>query len=83
MSFHIKGHALAKPFLAKKGLQHANDFGPLLIDRCRVKVANLLVLQGPNRMRHGAGIFRKLMGAQRAHIFDAFNGSRACSLLGA
>ncbi len=83
MPLHIERHALTKPLLAKKGLQHTNHFSPLFINRCRVEVANLLVLQGPNGMGHGARIFRKLMGAQRADIFNALNGPGTSRLLGA
>ena len=54
-------------------MNHAHHFGALVVDSGGVEIIYLLIRGWPYRMRHRAGIFRKLVIAQRTHIVDTLN----------
>ncbi len=68
MSFKIQICPPPKTFLAEQGMDHAHQFRTLFIHRRRVKIIDFRVGIGPYRMRQRTRIFRKLGGAQAAHI---------------
>src|SRR6185312_5774031 len=72
MPFEVEIHAGPEFLRADHGMDHADDFGAFLVDGWRVEVVDRDVAVGPNRMRRGAGIFRKLRRAQPPHVGDAF-----------
>ena len=75
VTLEIQIHALAKMLLAQQGMNHANDFRPLVIHGGSIEIIDFNIGIRLNRMCHGAGIFNKLAGAQHIHIIDAFNRS--------
>ena len=76
MIAEVQIHAVAEAFGAEQGVQHADDFGALLVHRGGVEIVDGLVLIGADRVRHGAGIFGELRGAQHAHVFNALDRTR-------
>ena len=64
---------VAEGLCADHRVQHAHDLGAFFVDRRGVEIVDLLVGVGPHRVGGGAGVFRKLRGAQHAHLFDALH----------
>src|SRR6185312_4816633 len=73
----IEVHAGAEIFLAEQRLQHADNFGALLVYRAGVEVIDFLVEFRPHWMRQGTGILDELRRAQIAHVGDALDRPRA------
>ena len=73
MAFKVKRHALGKTFSAGERLHHAHHFGTFFINRDGIEVVDFYIAVRPHRMRHRTCVFRKLHGAQQAHVFDAFD----------
>ncbi len=72
-AFEVQRDAALEALAADQRLHHANDFCAFFVDRDRVEIADLDVAVGPHRVRHRAGVFRELRGAQDAHVFDALD----------
>ena len=70
---HISRHSTHEPLLPQQGVQHANQFRPFFVDRCRVEVIDRLIFSRLHRMRSRAGIFTELGVAKHRHILDAFH----------
>ena len=81
MPHKVKIYAFTKTIHAQHGLQHANNLGTLFINSGGVKVADLLIVIGPDRMRHGASIFRKLGSTQHPHSINPAHGTGALGLI--
>ncbi len=73
MALEIQVGALAETCGTQQRMQHAHDLGALFIDRQGVEIVDLDIGCRAYRMRHGAGILGKLVGAQHTHIIDAFD----------
>ena len=73
MAIKIQVHTGPKSGFAEKSVDHAHHLGALLVDSGCVEVTDLHVGLGPYRMRHGAGVFRKLGGAQGSDFLNALN----------
>jgi hypothetical protein len=69
----VQVHAVAKALMSQQRVQHADDFGAFFVDGGSVEVVDFLVAVGADRVRHRAGIFGKLRGAQHAHVLDALD----------
>ena len=54
----------------------ANDLRAFLVHRGGVEVVDLHIRGGAHRVRHGAGVFWELSGAQHAHVLDALDRAR-------
>ncbi len=76
VALEIPFHAGGKAGTPDQGLHHAHHFGALFVHRDGVEVVDFCVAVGPHRVRHRAGIFRKLGGAQHAHVLDALDRAR-------
>ena len=49
-------------------LDHAHDFGALLVHRRRVEIVDLMIEARPHGMGEGSRVFDELVGAQAAHV---------------
>ena len=58
-------------------VEHADDFGALVVDGRRVEVVDLVIGLWTNGMGEGAGILGELHEPQLANVSDAFDGARA------
>ena len=70
MTLEIKLHPFLEVFFAKQGVDHANHFRALLVNGQGVEVVHLNDHIRADRVRHRAGVFRKLQSAHGAHIID-------------
>ena len=61
-------------------MDHANDFGPFIVDRCRVEIVDPQIRVGLYGVGKRAGILGKLRRAQRAYVADAAH--RRAALVG-
>ena len=77
MALEIKIGRLAIAFVADQRLQHADDFGALLVDGRGVEIVDRDIALRLHRMGERAGIFLELPHAQRLHILDALDGGGA------
>src|SRR3546814_13435684 len=57
-------------------VQHAHDFGTLLVHGQGVEIVDLAVFRWPHRMRQRAGILGELARAQQPHILDPLDRTR-------
>ncbi len=71
VTFEVKLHPFLEVFLAQQGVDHTNNFSALLVYRQGVEVVHLDDFVRTDRVRHWAGIFRKLQTAHGAHVVDA------------
>ncbi len=76
MAIEVQIRPGAKPVATKQCLQHAHDFGALLIDRRRVEVRDFYVAVRPDGVRHRAGVFGILHAAQKRNVFHPFDRCR-------
>ena len=76
VALEVQRDAALEALAADQRLHHAHDLGALLVDRGGVEVVDLDVAVGPHRVRHRAGVFGELRGAQHAHVLDALDGAR-------
>ena len=76
MALEVERHAFGEPVTAHQGLHHTNHLGTFFVNGDGVEVVDFQVLVGSHRVRHGAGIFGELGGAQHAHIFNALDRAR-------
>ena len=60
VALEVEAHAALEGGLAEQGVQHADDFGALLVDRGGVEVADLDVAVGPHRVGQRAGVLGEL-----------------------
>ena len=72
----VKRHPFSKAIAANQGLHHAHHLSTFFVNRDGVEVVDLDVAVGPHRVRHRAGVFGKLSGAQHAHVFNALDCAR-------
>ena len=72
----VQRHAFGKAFAADQGLHHAHHLGTFFVNGDGVEIVDLDVAVGPHRVRHRAGVFGELGGAQHAHVFNALDGAR-------
>ena len=70
MALEIKLHPFLEVFFAQQGVDHANHFRALLVNGQGVEVVHLNDHIRADRVRHRAGVFRKLQSAHGAHIID-------------
>ena len=73
MTLEIELHPFLEIFFAKQGVDHANHLRALLVNGQGVEVVHLNDHIRADRVRHRAGVFRKLQSAHGAHIIDAVN----------
>ena len=73
----VEIHALAERLRAQQCLEHAHDFGALLVNGRRVEIVDLMVEPGAHGMGEGAGVFDELVSAQASHVADALDRARA------
>ena len=71
MTAHVQRHAPHERLLSQQGLEHANQFSALLIDRRCVEVVDRLVRIRLHGVGRRSGVFAKLAVAQHRHIVDA------------
>ena len=76
----IHVHAAAEPIRAEQGVDHADDFGALVVDRRGVEIVDAQIALRLYRMGERTGILGELGGAQGADIADA--GHRRAALVG-
>ena len=74
--FEIEVGTLAILVRPKNRPKHPNDFGALIVDRRRIKVGDLEIGFGSDRMRQGPGVLRKLCRAQGPNLVDSLDGGR-------
>src|SRR6056300_637924 len=67
--------ALSELTRAKQGVNHANDFCALLIDRECVKIRDLLVLRRLDGVCYRTGIFGKLSAPEEIYVLNPLHGS--------
>ena len=77
MALKIQLHALLETRFTEQGMQHADHFGALVIHGDRVKVIHFNDFFWTNWVRHGAGIFGKLMGTHHLHRINTVQSARA------
>ncbi|MCY1167762.1 hypothetical protein D9M73_77350 [compost metagenome] len=75
VALEVERHAFGETVAAHQRLHHAYDFGTFFVNGDGVEVADFNVAVGPHRVRHRAGVFGELGGAQHAHVFNAFDGA--------
>ena len=66
----IDVHAAAEPSRAEQGVDHADDFGALVVDRRGVEIVDAQIALRLHRVGERAGILGELRGAQCADIAD-------------
>ena len=71
MAFKVQLHPFLEVFFTQQGVQHADHFGTLFIDRQGVEVVHLDNHIRTDRVGHRAGVFGKLQPAHGAHVVDA------------
>ena len=71
MAFKVQLHPFLEVFFTQQGVQHADHFGTLFINRQGVEVVHLDNHIRADRVRHRAGVFGKLQPAHGAHVVDA------------
>ena len=76
MALEIEIHTLPEPVGSHQRMNHAAEFGALLVDGHRIEVVDLDEPVRPNRMRQGSGILGKLTGLEISHFGDALHGRR-------
>ena len=76
MAGEVQRQTLGKSGPAGQGLHHAHDFGAFFVNRDRVEIVDFQVTLRADRVRHRAGVFRELRGAQHPYIFNALNRAR-------
>src|SRR5262245_23851674 len=81
VAFEVEIEALAESLTPEQRLDHAYEFGALLIDRRRVKVVDLDVAVGTHRMGQRSAVLGELSGLQVAYVANALHRGRA--LIGA
>ena len=69
----VQAQALGKTDASNQGLHHAHHFGTFFVNGDGVEVVDLDVAVRPHRVRHGAGVFGELGGAQHPNVFNAFD----------
>ena len=71
----VKIQITARPelFRPQYGVEHASDFGTLVIDCRGVKVRDFNEAFRAHGMRKWPGIFLKLAAAQDTHVLDSFH----------
>ena len=69
----VQIHALTEARRAHQGVDHAHHFGAFFVHRQGVEIIHLDVGLGAHRVGGGAGVLRKLQGAQAARVFDALD----------
>ena len=81
-ALEVQLHAASEPgaraggtAIARQGLHHAHQFGTLFVNRDGVEIIDFDVAVRPHRVRHRAGVLRKLGGAKHAHVFNALDGA--------
>ena len=77
MTLKIELHPFLEVLFAQQGVDHTDNFSALLIHRQGVEVVHLNDFIRTDRVRHWAGIFRKLQAAHSADVVDAVNRTRA------
>ena len=70
MALEIELHPFLEVFFAQQGVDHANHFRALLVNGQGVEVVHLNDHIRADRVRHRAGVFRKLQSAHGAHVVD-------------
>lgn len=71
MTLEVQLHPFLEVLLAQQGVDHADNFSALLVHRQSVEVVHFDNFIRADRMRHWAGIFRKLQAAHGTHVVDA------------
>ncbi len=77
MTREVKVHAGPKPLRSQQGLEHAHDFGALLVDGGGVEIADFPVHLGPHRMSERPRVLHELVAAQRPHVRNPLHRPRA------
>ena len=70
MALEIELHPFLEVFFAQQGVDHANHFRALLVNGQGVEVVHLNDHIRADRVRHRAGVFRKLQSAHGTHVVD-------------
>ena len=70
MALEIELHPFLEVFFAQQSVDHANHFRALLVNGQGVEVVHLNDHIWADRVRHRAGVFRKLQSAHGAHVVD-------------
>ena len=73
MTAHIESHATHERLLTQQGVQNADDFCALLVDRRCVEVVDGLVVIRLDRMGRRTGVLAELGVAQQRHVFNALD----------
>ncbi len=76
VAFEVQVHAAAEAVGTQQRVVHAHDLGALLVDRGGIEVVDLDVALGPDRVRHGSGVFRELARHQVLDVADALDRAR-------
>jgi len=71
VALEVEIQALAEAVPAHQGLDHADHFRALFIDRGGVEIVDFLIDPGPDGVGHGARVFRVLGRPQAPHFPDA------------
>ena len=71
MTLEVQLHPFLEVLLAQQGVDHADNFSALLVHRQGVEVVHLDDFIRADRVRHWAGIFRKLQATHGTHVVDA------------
>ncbi len=77
VALEIELHPFLEIRFTQQSVDHADDFRTFLIHRQGVEVVHLDHFIRADRVRHRAGIFRKLQAAHGAHVIDAVYCARA------
>src|SRR6185295_14170626 len=76
MAFKVEIHTFAETKRSNQRMDHAYNFGPLLVHRGSVEIADLHVRLRTHRVRHWSGILGELRTAQRPDFLDALQRAR-------
>ena len=71
MTLEVELHPFLEVLFTQQGVDHADNFSAFLIHRQGVEVVHFDDFIRTDRVRHWAGIFRKLQAAHGTHIIDA------------
>ncbi len=66
----IEIHATAEPVRAQQGVDHADQFGALVVDGRGIEIVDPQIALRPHRVGERAVVLRKLRGPQCAHLGD-------------
>ena len=75
MALEIELHAFLEALFAEQGVIHPYHFRAFFINGHGVEIVHLLIAGGAHRMGGRACVFRELVLAQQADVFDAAHGA--------